>query len=208
MVNRNIAGLAILLLSFGVIVLIAIRVPPEKAAEPIKLPELQTAFCGTVEGAMADYRSLLRRYSAASDAKNGIVQEQLTQQMTTAYRNRNMEVFRLLKQADFSFENWTITIEKIRAPSGNRIGLDFHPVCAPNTTIHASAAAEPNYLNFLAGLKQGDRITVSGRFVERWGGKAGATPSNPVSSEEFEGSFTESGSMTGPEYTAVITAVH
>lgn len=208
MINRNIAALVVLLVIVGVVVLMSIGGPPQKVAEPIKLPELQTAFCGTVEGATADYRSLSGQYSAASEAKNGIVQQQLTQQMTVAYHDRNVEVFRLLKQADFAFENWMITVERISSPSGNRIQLDFHPVCAPNTTIHAGVAAEPNYLNFLAGLKQGDRITASGRFVERWGGKAGATPGKPVSAEEFEGSFTEKGSMTNPEYSAVIAALH
>jgi len=48
------------------------------------------------------------------------------------------------------------------------------PLCSRESLREFTS--KPRYLNFLAGLKQGDRIVVNGRFVERWGGKAGAIP--------------------------------
>jgi hypothetical protein len=207
MVNRNVAALAVLFLIVGVIVLMSIGGSPEKPAEQIKFPQLQSDFCSIMEGAGADYRKLLHQYSAATDAKNGIVQQQLSQQMTSIYQLRNKGVFEYLQRADFNFEDWIITVEKISSPNGGRVDLDFHPACSPATTVHARVSAESNHLNFLASLKQGDRIMVSGRFIERWGGKASSVPGKPVSAEEFEGSLTQSGSMNEPEYSAVITVL-
>jgi hypothetical protein len=204
MINREIAAFSVLFLIIGVVILMSMSSSPEKSVAPVQLPDLETSFCSIVEGAGTDYRALMRRYSAAKDAKNGIVQQQLTQQMTSVYKTRNTSLFQILMQADFAFEGWSVSVVKIRSPEDNRVGLDFQPVCS-TATVHAYAPADPNSLNLLAALKQGDKIIVSGRFVERWGGKAGSTPGRPVSAEEFEGSFTESGAMDEPEYSALVT---
>jgi hypothetical protein len=68
--------------------------------------------------------------------------------------------------------------------------------------------ASPMNIAILSQKMQGDHLVASGRFIERWGGKVGTVPRKPASSEEFEGSFTEAGSMREPEYTSVITLLN
>jgi hypothetical protein len=208
-VNREIATLIVAL---GVVALIVWMgkndsAPSNKATEPA-LATQEQEFCYFVESATADYRDLLRRWSVANDQKNGIVKAQLTAEMTKIYKDRNQSVFRYVQQSHFNFENWTVVIAEISYPDPKTLRFTLHPLCSSITKIHAAVAATPDTLDLLSRKKTGDRLMISGRFVERFGGKAGAIPGDPVSAEEFEGSFTESGAMQEPEYSTVITLLN
>jgi hypothetical protein len=178
--------------------------PSNQVTEPaLSAQELQ--FCSIVEGATADYRELARQWNVANDQKNGIVKAQLTAEMTKVYKDRNQSVFKSVQQTRFAFDNWTVVIAEISYPDPKTLRFTLHPLCSPITKIHAAVAATPETLDLLSRKKTGDRLMISGRFVERFGGKAGAIPGDPVSAEEFEGSFTESGAMQEPEYSTAIT---
>jgi hypothetical protein len=174
---------------------------PNKIAkkEEIKLPEQQVEFCAIVENGKSKYRDLLHRWSAANDAKNGIVTAQLSSEMTTVYRSRNEDIFRLLERTQFNFEDWSMTVLEINSVINGFVELKIHPLCSKITVIHATVAAVPMALEVLAKKKLGDPLVASGTFVEKH------TLTKPVSPEKFEMSFTESGSMDEPEYTAAIT---
>ena len=175
----------------------------QQTREVPQVPALQLRFCGIIENAASSYRGLLQQSEIARKQQNGIVQQRLSAEMTSIYRARNVNIFQAVQQANFVFDGWLINVEKIRSPDGSNVSFDSHPSCSPITTIHATVAASAVNIELLSGKKQGDSLTVTGKFVERWGGKAGGIPGNPVSPEEFEGSFTEVGSITEPEYSAV-----
>lgn len=171
----------------------ALHTPGAEKGE-IALPEQQVRFCSIIENGRAKYYDLLHRWSAANDQKNGIVTTQLSHEMTAAYRSRNEDIFTLLSQNQFSFENWLMTVVEVASPINGLVGLKIHPFCSKVVLIHASAPATPAYLELLATKKQGDRFVVSGTFVEKY------TRARPTSPEKFEMSLTESGSMDEPEY--------
>jgi hypothetical protein len=105
------------------------------------------------------------------------------------YEPRWQHDFETVKFQD-SADNW----KKVLCDAWSKFQrnpLTLHPLCSPITKIHAAVAATPETLDLLSRKKTGDRLMISGRFVERFGGKAGAIPGDPVSAEEFEGSFTE-----------------
>jgi hypothetical protein len=170
---------------------------PEK--EGVKLPEQQVEFCSIVENAKSKYYDLLHRWSAADEQKNGIVTAQLSGEMTSVYRSRNEDIFRLLERTQFSFENWLMIVVEIKSAINGFVDLKVHPLCSKITIIHATADAVPMYLDLLSKKKLGDRLVMSGTFVQKY---SRAKPSSP---EKFEMSLTRSGSMDEPEYTAVIT---
>jgi hypothetical protein len=136
----------------------------------------------------------------ADKEKNGIVKAQLSGEMTSVYRSRNEDIFRLLERSQFGFDNWVMAVVEIDSVIGVDVSLKFHPLCSKITTIHATAGAVPANLELLSKKKKGDRLVVSGLFIEQR-----YTRIKPTSPEKFEMSFTESGSMSEPEYAALIT---
>jgi hypothetical protein len=176
--------------------------------QDMSLPDQESEFCSIVENANSAYRALAREQSVADKQQNGIRVQQIEQQMTSAYRKRNEDIFRLMKRKNFSEDNWLVTVVKINSPMEDChtnmpscIFVDVHPLCSQITTVHAVTATTPIQIQFLAAKQQGDRLVMSGMFVERFGGAtAAASPVMPTSPEEFEESFTESGSMREPEY--------
>lgn len=187
----------VLILSVGAVAFSYLNKLPQK--EEIKLPEQQIEFCSIVENGKSKYYNLLDRWSVANREKNGIVTSQISGEMTAVYRSRNEDIFRLLERTQFNFENWSMTVVEINSVINGFVDLKIHPLCSKITVIHASVAAVPMALEVLAKKKLGDPLVVSGTFVEKY---ARVEPTSP---EKFEMSFTESGSMDEPEYTAIIT---
>jgi hypothetical protein len=174
----------------------------------MRLPDQESGFCSIVENANAAYESLAREQSVAKKQQNGIRVQQIEQQKTSVYRKRNEDIFRLVKQKKFSVDSWLVSVVKISSPMDDChtnmpscIFVDVHPLCSQITTVHAVTAATQVQLQFLSEKQHGDQLVMNGMFVARFGGAtAAASPVMPTSSEEFEGSFTESGSMREPEY--------
>jgi hypothetical protein len=179
----------------------------------VTLPSLESEFCSIVENANSTYRILAREREVANDQQNGIRVQQIEQHMTSVFRTRNEDIFRLMQGAGFAAENWLVSVIKINAPMDDChtnmpscIFVDVRPLCSPITIIHANTPAAPTQLQFLAAKQRGDHLVMSGAFVERWGGPtSAASPVMPTSPEEFEGSFRESGSMGNPEYSVDVT---
>jgi hypothetical protein len=177
------------------------------------VPEQETEFCVTAENSNSAYGALARDRAEAEKRQNGIRVQQIEQQMTALYHQRNDDIFRLMKRKNFLVEDWVATVVKISSPIENChtnmpscIHVDVQPACSSIVVIHATMASTPTQIQFLAAKQQGDRLVMSGVLVAQWGGKASAAaPVMPTSSEEFEGSFRESGSMTKPEYSAHVT---
>lgn len=132
--------------------------------------------------------------------------------MTAVSRSRNADVFRVVQQANFHFDDWTMTVMRIDSPEHNTRGyvansiyFEVHPVCSTITKIRAWTEATQQTIDLFAQKRQGDKIMVSGDFLESFGGPETAT--SPPSADEFEGSFTEFGSMDEPEYSVFVSAV-
>jgi hypothetical protein len=88
------------------------------------------------------------------------------------------------------------------------VTIDVHPTCSDTTLIHLYLPTSPARLELLANKSVGDRLTVTGSFVEKNGGAMSAdAPVMPTSWDDLEGSFTESGAMKEPEYSADISAL-
>jgi hypothetical protein len=164
------------------------------------IPSQQLQFCSILEEAKSKYEMLDKQERVAREQKSGIVQKRLTDEMTAVHRARNQAIFRALGSTDFKFEDWLLIVREIGVPSTSDIPLKLQPACAPSTTIHATTAASPANLDMLAKNKQGDRLLVSGAFVRR-------ETSRPTPAEQFERSYTESGSIRAPEYTATMTRI-
>jgi hypothetical protein len=211
--NREIATLVVAIAGVALFVWLGLDDPKPSGqianpSKPNPLPTQQVEFCSIVENATATYRDLSRQWTVANEQKNGIVKQQLSTEMTKVYRTRNQDVFRAVQQTKFAFDNWTVVIAEISYPDKTKLRFTLQPLCSPMTKVHAALPATPENLDLLSKKKTGDRLVITGRFVERFGGQANATPGNPVSAEEFEGSFTESGAMQEPEYSAVITQLN
>jgi hypothetical protein len=141
--------------------------------------------------------------------------QQIEEKMTALYTTRNANVFRLIKQSNFKLDNWPVIVAAIQSPMKNChtnmpscVYVDVHPNCSLVATIHALTAATPMNLQLLSTKQHGDQFMVSGLFVKKWGGPtAAASPVLPTSPDDVEGSFSESGSMSEPEYSADITVL-
>jgi hypothetical protein len=200
------------LLFFGVLVVASITKegPPgfnatsstnaPSAPEP-QLPTQEAEFCRILEYAKQVYGGLRTQWWAAREQKNGIVQDRLSAEMTSRYASRNADVFRLIEQNNFTFEDWFGIVKGITPwPEKEKIIVRFHPFCSSFTTIHGLVVKTPANVDFLSLKKKGDRLLVTGRFAAKRGAQG-----DPTSPEELEGSLTEGGSMDAPEYTAAIT---
>jgi hypothetical protein len=171
-----------------------------EAAPIISVPQVQSEFCTIVEKAWTEYEGLSRQADAV-DPNHRLAKKQLEDRMTVVWSRRNDEVFRLLGQTQFGFEGWVFKMAKIGAPDGRRVEVDARPICSKIAVLHAYVAVEGGHLDRLAKAKIGDGVTLSGKFVQTYGGQIRP----PQSSRYLEKSFTESGSMREPEYTAEIS---
>jgi hypothetical protein len=186
---------------------------PAHAQQETGLPTEESEFCSVVNNATAAYTALSHQRSAAEEQHNGIRVQQIEQEMTSVYRIRNEKVFQLIARKEFELKGWVTTIVTINSPIENCdtnmlscVFVDVHPLCSPITSIHAVTSATPAFLQFLSNKKRGDRLVVTGMFVDQWGGPTeAASPVLPTSPEHFEGSFTEAGSMRQPEYHVDVT---
>lgn len=201
-------GLAIVA-GFGLVAFLAVILfqnrsePTSNAAnqEPI-VPQQEAAFCSIANNASSQYHELAAQASAAHNQKNGIVGQRLSTEMTSVYRTRNQDVFQLLGKNGFNFEGWQVTLEQIYSvdQTSGKLHFIFHPTCSPITTIHADASSNSTSVELLSRKGQGDQLIVSGIFVQPFGKPAIA----PIDPQKFEQSFTEAGSMSAPEYSAVV----
>jgi hypothetical protein len=174
--------------------------PPSSA-----IPEQQQRFCSIIELATSNYRDLSRQLDTAKEQKNGIAQQRLQTQMTAVFRTRNEDIFHLVQQTSFRFDNWLTTIDRIGSPTETALSFSFRPLCSRVTTIYGSVPATSTHLALMSTKKQGDRLTVTGEFVARVPFLTPARGDSPITPRSLEGSLTEGGSMSNPEYSAVVT---
>jgi hypothetical protein len=185
---------------------------PNYHADGATAPLFETDFCRVVENATAAYKDLSSQRDAAKEKQNQIAAAKIITRMTNVQQTRNVDVYNLAKRNMFRVDNWLTTIVRIASPQENChtnmpscVFVDVHPACSAIIVIHAIVPVSSARLQFLSLKGAGDPLTISGTFVERWGGSVDApAPVMPPSSKEFEGSFTESGSMEQPEYTVDI----
>ena len=166
---------------------------------PVSLPDQENQFCSIINAAASAYNSLSERWDTAHSQRNGIVETQITRDMTMIYRTRNADAFHAVEQRKFDFDNWVVNIIRVRTPDQHwtdylraAVIFEVHPVCSPLLKIHAATAATQTNVDLLSQKRQGDSLIVSGMFLQRWSGPTTATlPPMPSSPDEFEGSFTE-----------------
>ena len=123
--------------------------------------------------------------------------------MTSLRDTRNEDIFRLVERTSFGFETWLVVVKTIGSPTATEVSFSFRPSCSPITTIYASVAATSTYLDLLSKNKQGDRLVVTGRFLAT--AFRFALQEKPTKPGDLEGSITDDGAITAPEYWAVIT---
>jgi hypothetical protein len=166
-------------------------------------PEQQAQFCSIIEFAKSRYDGLSQQLTTAREQKNGIAQQELKTVMTSVYLARNEDIFRLVERTSFGFENWLVAIKTISSPTATELNFSFHPLCSPITTIYATARPTSTYIDLLSMKKQGYHLTISDKFVANVK-LAHAAPETSITPDNLEGSFTENGSITAPEYWAII----
>jgi hypothetical protein len=122
--------------------------PPEQS------PEAEIEFCTIINAATATYNSLERDRKTAYREKNLISWNQITHDMGAKYRKRNIDVLASLKEIDFRFEGWIMSIDKVRGASPSSVRFDIKPICSTITTLHARVTSTPQNIDFLAKKKR------------------------------------------------------
>ncbi len=181
----------------------------------VPLPASEDQFCSIINVATSTYNSLSQQRDIAHSQQNGIVEDQFTRQMTEVYRKRNADAFNTAEQTNFHFDNWVVSIMRVSSPQQHWSGyldaaipFDIHPLCSTILKIRAAAAATNGNINLLSQKRQGDYLAMTGMFLRRFSGPANATsPPLPTSADEFEDSFTESGSMDEPEFSVLVMTI-
>jgi DNA-directed RNA polymerase subunit RPC12/RpoP len=212
--NFNIGCLGLVVI---VVVGIAIYLLNRASYQPptVPLPASEEQFCSIINAATSTYNSLSQQRDIARSQRNGIVEDQLTRQMTDVYRKRNTDAFHAAQQINFRFNNWIVSIMRVSSTEEHWSGyldaaipFDVHPLCSTISKIRAATAATQTNIGLLSQKRQGDHLVMSGMFLRRFSGPANAaSPPLPISADEFEGSFTESGSMDEPEFSVLVTTV-
>jgi hypothetical protein len=213
---------AFLVFAYYFITHIVINAPPppttvtETVTRATLVPDQERQFCDVINKATSDYSSLSKQEEVARQQRNGIVEDRLSRTKTDVFHTRNEDVFKLVSANGFKLDNWVFVISRISGPYTpdnnlpmkwlpNYVAIDATPMCSANTQIEARVVATQEIVDFLSSKKKGDQIVMSGQFLQRFGGERDAASPpvatlSTVSSEKFEGSLTEKGSMSEPEY--------
>lgn len=211
--NQPIGCLGILVIA-GFVVWFLNQIPAQQPTTE-GLPESENQFCSIINTATSTYNSLSEQKDAAHSQRNGILEDRLTRQMTAVSQSRNADAFQAVQQANFRFDNWVVSVLRVSSPMEHWSGylaaaipFDVRPVCSTILKIHAATAATQENTTLLSEKREGDQVVISGVFLQQFSGPASATsPPLPTSEEEFEGSFTESGSMSEPEFSVLVMTV-
>lgn len=166
------------------------------------LPQQQQNFCDITSAASTKYFSLSRDMKMARDEKNGILEKRAEEAMTATAQGRNAEIFKLVRQTNFKFENWAVQLLKVGTPNSKRVTFSVRPLCSDIVTIHLTTSPNVALIEALAKKRVGDAFLVSGAFV----GSRADTDDPPAAPEvgRLERSMTEQGSMKEPEYWALL----
>jgi len=195
----------------GVVIWLLNQIPAQRPTTE-GLPESENRFCSIIDTATSTYNSLSQQKDTAHSQRNGIVEDQLTRQMTAISQRRNVDAFRAVQQANYRFDNWVVGVIRVNSPTQRwsgylspAVSFDVRAVCSTILKIRAVTAATQGNVSMLSQKREGDRIVISGVFLEHFGGSTSATsPPLPKTAEEFEGSLTESGSMSEPVFSALV----
>jgi hypothetical protein len=99
--------------------------PKAEKKEEINLPYQQVAFCLILGNATSTYNDQFRQLKAAQEQNNGIISQQLTADLTSVYRFRNKDIFRLVELTTFAFAEWLVTLESILSFTAGESKLRF-----------------------------------------------------------------------------------
>jgi hypothetical protein len=169
-------------------------------------------FCSFIEKNRLSYYALSQRKEIAKKQKNDLLAEQLDNQMTAVVHARNQEVFDTQKAKNFEINDWSMSIASIDTSfmTPEEVIVRMHPSCSPTTTISAYFDKTSDSTSFLLRKKAGDKVTINGRLVQYVKRNENTLESKavvPFSPEEFETSFTASGSMEDAEYRTELTSI-
>jgi hypothetical protein len=149
-----------------------------KAPAYSKLPRSQAQFCEALDQARA-------QYDKADELDNAIAK---TKAIDEARRTRRQALMTALEEG--SFIGWIAQVENVSS-SSTHLALDVRPPCQTKTLLKQLTPRTKQDEEFLASLKIGSWVLVSGSF----------SPND--SSDGFqELSVTDSGSLREPEYSA------
>jgi hypothetical protein len=166
-----------------------------------QLPEREIKFCDLTGDSTQTYVDQAVDVAKARTEKNGIVAKRAEDAMSATVRDRNANVLKFAREANFGFDDWGVKLLKVGAPSNNRVTFTVRPVCSPIVTIHLTAPATSNIVEALSDRRAGDMFLVSGTFVGARLDSADAVAVVP-DEKKFEQSVSERGSMEEPEYWA------